>query len=379
MKKSLAVFLLLLSSAALSATEAGGEFSLLILPVRQTVPDGQYEYLSNVISGILTLNLREQKNLSLADPEGKAIPNANANYSGMLEAIRRITGLDVFLLSEYFIEKGNLHITVTVIEAGSDRVKNSYIRVMPADLDMIKNIEEMAKYIAESVSKSLPKLSRDEILSRQVASELRDRLDKDERLIASIFGNSQEIALCPLAGIATGKGIGTWSKAGPMASTPIAFEYRYLDRRLWHIGLEIDYLPFDLMQSDWHRSEVSGAILAGTHTASLVSLSWGAGLFAAWSENDASAAISYLDGDDPVYPPAKRFSLGIPLEAGISYYWDRRWFTRLRFAYNGLSYTFENLIPADYPNGAETFRYDKGFSPWSLAHFSFTIFMGMRI
>jgi len=379
MKRLFAVFQLMASSASLFASDADGKFSLIILPVRQTVPNGQYEYLRNVISGILTANLRDQGNIGLAEPTDAVFADGNASYAAMKDAAALIPGIDVVLLTEFFIKDGKLHMAVTVVEAGSDRVKNSFIRAMPADLDMIANIEQMAKYVAESVAKSLPKLSRDEILSRQVAAELRGQMDEDERLVASIFGNSHELSLCPFAGVSTGKGMGSWSKAGPMATLPLSFEYRYLDKRLWQVAVGFDYLPFDLMQADGKRSEISAKLTAGFHTASIVSLSWEIGAFAAWSLNDASAAIAYLDGEDPAFPPARRFALGIPLEASVAYYWDKRWFTRMRFSYNGLSYTFEPLAPSDYPFGAKVFLYDKGLSPWSLAHFSFVVSMGIHL
>jgi hypothetical protein len=108
-------------------------------------------------------------------------------------------------------------------------------------------------------------------------------------------------------------------------------------------------------------------------------LSWDIGAFAVWSINDASAAIAYLDGEDPAYPPSSRLAVGIPLEASVAYYWDKRWFTRMRFSYNGLSYTFENLAPSEYPFGAKTLLYNKGFSPWSFVHFSFTVSMGLHV
>lgn len=363
----------------LSALAADGKFSLLMLPARQTVPNGQYEYLGSVISGILSANLRDQGAIELVDPPDPVFTDDSAAYAAKKEAATRIPGIDVVLLTEFFIKAGKLHIAVTVIEGGSDRVKNSFIRAMPADLDMIASVEQMARFVAESVAKSLPKLSRDEILSRQVADELRDRMDEDERLVASIFRDSHEISICPFSGISTGKGMGTWSKAGPMATVPLAIEYRYLDRRLWHVGAELDYLAFDLMQADRARSEASAKIMAGIHTASIVSLSLDIGAFAAWSINDASAAIAYLDGEDPAFPPSSRLSLGLPIEASVAYYWSKRWFTRMRLSYNGLSYTVESLAPSAYPFGATAFLYDRGFSPWSLVHFSFAVSMGIHL
>jgi len=371
-----AIGLALSMAPARAQTDGKDAYALLILPVKQIVPNEQYEYLRNVISGILSLSLGGMDNIELADPpEGAA-----GDYAGALEALVGMGELDIYLLAEYFLASDGLHMTVTVLEAGSARVKESYKRVMPADLDMIRSIEDMARFVAVSVSQSLPRFSRDEILSRQVAAELKEQMDRDERRVSEIFKSSHEISLCALTGLSTGKSLASWSEAGPLATVPLALEYRYRNAGLWHLSAGIDWLPFDLMQSDPGRSEIAASIMAGTHTASLISLGWSAGLSLGWAENNASAALSAFDEfDEIVYPPAARIFLCLPVEAGLTHYVNARWFYNLRVRYSGLSWTFEGLSPDAYPNGAVEFRYRDGFSPWSLLQFSLMVYAGVRL
>ncbi|MEJ2663753.1 MAG: hypothetical protein P8107_06890 [Spirochaetia bacterium] len=382
--KKIVVFLVLFINCILllqaEGLQSAEKRTVLLLPTQDATNNEKYKHLRKYIFNILKINLQKYKNLQVIIPEQKVSVDL---YTGDFESYVRTlsehyTSAESFIFGEYFVDGRGLHVFVNVWDAASLRVKNLFVKTMPADLDMLENIDRMCIDIAGAVAKDLPPLERDILFQKQVLSGLRRQINYEEKLIEDISAKHNEIQVTPMTGLSLGRTIISWSDLGPFIAPLLYLEYtRYLTKDL-HARFGFEYLPMDLLTQNSQRYEISLQALIGFHTQSLFSFTVDAGLALIYDYNQRSAALAYTGGSDVVYPKAERFSVSIPLEVGCSIFLNDLFFINLRFRYHGLTYTFEPKAPGDYDEGNSSYLYSNGFSPWNLLCLSISTQIGFR-
>ncbi|MBN1698725.1 MAG: hypothetical protein JW881_14515 [Spirochaetales bacterium] len=363
--------------AAAGTFEEPVKQSVYFIPIHQCLEDEEYGYLAPRIYSIFSINLKNQAAIDLMTPETAASPLTLADYDldGLIDALGDALHIDACIVGDYYVSGETLHISITVVDVLSGRIKNCYIERLPADLDMIAGIEEISRRIAFEIARDLPALSREALVQKHINSRLRKKIDAEEKLLDEIGHRRHEIQAAVFSGIHTGRTVVSWSNTRPLLSPPLYFEYsRYFDNFL-HVRAAMEYLPFDLMTNDAGKYELGLGLLFGFHTESLFSFSFDAGLSLTYDDNEGSTALS--DEKDAA-EHVMRYSLSIPLQLGISWYLQPSFFLHIRLRWFGLTYTFEQLSPHDYDYGGRTLLYSNGFSPFSFLCMSLAVHAGMR-
>ncbi|MBN1697172.1 MAG: hypothetical protein JW881_06645 [Spirochaetales bacterium] len=355
---------------------------IFLLPIRNIAENAEFAHLESFIYNVLTINIKKQASLRLY-PESGAVtvpPEKHNDLEGLFSMIRGDYSIENCIVCEYYIVRDELHIIINLWDTGSFRIKNSYRKSMPTDLDMLSNIEALSSRVAENIGRVLPMLEREAILQRQVRSRLYDKLDREERLLDTVFSRHNEIQLSLFTGLNFGRTAVSMSSTGFFISPTLQCEYSRFFGDGIHMRIGLDYLAFDIMDIEDPRSEVSVEALLGFHTTSLFSVSIDAGLAFIYDYNSASSALSYrTDIEETVVKPSiERFSISLPIHFGISLYLTSSFFINMRIKYHGLTATFEPLSPDEYNEGTRLWRYYYGFSPWTLLCFSITTQVGIR-
>ena len=364
-----------------NAEETGTEKNrIILLPVKNLTDNSAYAYLSTTIYNVLEINLEKQERIYLLnnDRQEEIDSGPAIDFDDYLDFFKSDFPGSSLIVSEYYASGEKLHILVNVWDTDTLRIKNSFIETMPADLDLLDNIENMAVNISEAVAMELPPTEREAVFEEQVSASLRQKINEEEFFVEQIFAEHHELSVTPFTGISLGRTIVSWSEDGPFVSPVISLGYTYLidDTLRFHAGFE--YLGFDLLDSENERYEISFEALFGFHTKSAFSLFITGGVGASYDYNSASGALAYESGLYTIYPEIERFSVSLPVVLGFTFYFTEKFFLSLCFDYHGLNYTFEPLDPEDYNIGNTRLKYYYGFSMWNFLCLSISVNTGLR-
>ncbi len=363
-----------------SEMTASDKNRIILLPVKNLTDNSDYAYLKTTLYNVLQINLEKQERIYLLnnDRQEELDSGPSDNFDAYLDFLKETFSGVSLIVSEYYASGENLHILVNVWEIDTLRIKNSFIESMPADLDLLMNIENMAVNIAEAVARELPPTERDAIFDEQVAASLRQKINEEEQFSERIFDKHHELSITPFSGLSLGRTIVSWSEDGPFVSPVLAVGYTYLfgDSYRFHFGME--YLGFGLLGRETKRYEISFEAMFGFHTKSPFSLFVSGGFGASYDNNQASGALAYDSGYDIVYPAIERFSINLPIVLGFTIYFTEKYFISLGLNYHGINYTFEALDPEDYNIGNTRLKYVNGFSVWNFLCLSININTGLR-
>ena len=380
--KYIFIIILILTPAILYCETEILKRNILLLPITNLSNNEEYYHLKSFIFNVLKVNLEKQESIYLLYPEDdiKLIISENNNFKELNIKLKEQYNCEALILGEYYLINEELHIIINVWETGSLRLKNSFIRSMPSDLDMLKNIEEMSIEIAETIANNMPGIKREALLQKYIIKDYRDKLDNNEKLLNNILNKHHEIQFSLFSGINMGRTVVSWSDDGPFIAPAINLEYYYFFKKPIHIRVGLEYLPFDLMTRDSFRTEITLESLFGYHTQSLFSLSLDTGIAIIYDYNSMCTSLSFNNENysQRVYRESHRLSLSIPIQIGLSIYLKKSFFMNIRFKYHGFTWTIEPLEPEEYNAGNEIWKYNKGFSPWNLLCMSLTVQAGFR-
>ncbi|HEQ71765.1 MAG TPA: hypothetical protein ENN69_04685 [Spirochaetia bacterium] len=383
MKKRFACLLAaLLSLTLLSAQENTDKIRrhVILTPVTELTENAEFAYLSGTIYNVLLVNFRKQESLFILNgqAEGTDEPSGTGDFEGDAAKLRRLHPGAAAVRAEYYVAGGTLNIIINVWDLDSLRVKRTFTESMPADLDMLRNLERMAAGTAEAVAHDLPPTEREALFQKQIAARLRHRINEEEKLVEEIFSLRHELSIVPFSGIGLGRTVVSWSMLGPFISPVLNLEYSALIGDSYHLRVSCEYLGFDLTDPDPERTEFALDVMVGMHSRSLFSLSFDAGIAVIYDHNPESAALAYTLGLGEYAPSAERFSLSLPLQLGLTIYPSPHTFLAFRLKYHGLTWTIESLPPSAYDVGHEKLTYTSGFSLWNLLCMTFQIRAGVR-
>ena len=384
-KKRITIVLLLfiLNLFFLRADEEAGfnmKQKVLLLPFQQLTANAEYEWLALNIFSAFEINFKKQDSILLMTDENNIFSQSNIDSELILQKIKTEYNAQTCILGEYYVAREELHIMVRVVDMFSLRDKNCFVETMPADLDMLPNIHKMSENITLIVAKTLPALSREALVQKQIIFRLQQKLDNEEKVLNDILGKHHEIIISPFIGLHLGRTIISWARMRPMVAPPLFLEYSFFPGDFFHIRTGIEYLPFDLIVADVTRTGIGFNILFGIHTQSLFSFHIDTGIALTYDYNTYCSALTDLDENmDPIVPgEIKRLSLSIPLQFGLSLYVNRSFFSNFRICCYGLTYTFEDAEPGTYALGESALMYHNGFSLLNFLCLSITVNAGIR-
>jgi hypothetical protein len=197
---------------------------IILSPVTSLTGNQEFLYLKGTIYNVLLINLKKQERISVVNEEAGAesIINAEAAFEDYLASLSRAFPGSSVILTEYYVAKSKLNIRVNVWDITTRRVKNSFTETMPADLDLLANIEKMSANIAVAVARELPLTEREALFSKEVAASLRNKINDEDRFVEEIFSRRNEITLTPFSGLGVGRTVVSWTATGPLVS-PLLF------------------------------------------------------------------------------------------------------------------------------------------------------------
>jgi hypothetical protein len=142
---------------------------IILSPVTSLTGNQEFLYLKGTIYNVLLINLKKQERISVVNEEAGAesIINAEAAFEDYLASLSRAFPGSSVILTEYYVAKSKLNIRVNVWDITTRRVKNSFTETMPADLDLLANIEKMSANIAVAVARELPLTEREALFSKE--------------------------------------------------------------------------------------------------------------------------------------------------------------------------------------------------------------------
>jgi len=380
MKKA-ALLLFMLTPLFLHAEQPASQQKrqIILAPVTMLTENPDIAYLRGAIYNVLLINLGNQKTLDILNEKtGAAAMEQTGDLEAYIQGLASSFPGATAIMAEFYAGDEKLHVLVNVWELDTFRLKNSFIRTMPADLDMLRNIEMMASDVAIAVARELPPTEREEVFNRQVISSLRRKINDEDRLVEAIFSRHNEISGVPFSGIGLGRSVIMWSESGPVVSPLASLEYSYFFDEPYHLRAGAEFLGFNLLETAARQRELSFELLAGMHTLSSFSISADAGLSISWQYNSRSSALSHTLGLGTWYPEVTRVTLGVPIHLGFTVYFSESLFAGLRLKYHGLSWTVEPLGPESYDIGGRTLKYAWGFSPWNFLCLSINVQAGLR-
>ncbi|MBN1410800.1 MAG: hypothetical protein JW969_08135 [Spirochaetales bacterium] len=348
---------------------------LLLLPVVNLTRESEYRNLADFILNVLKVNLEKAGTLELVPVERQMRDSAD-----WLAETRKNGNADCILVSEYFVNEDRLHLMISLYEVETGRIKYGYTDILPADLDVLPNLERIGAAVAVNIVRIMPELARETLLKRKVRRRLIKKIDEEEQRLEEIQAKRSGFQAAIFSCVGIGRSVISYSPAGPLIGLSLILEYTYYFDSPFHIRFGVQYIPFDLFSFDSSRMEGSAEILFGLHNDTLFHPSLDVGLALIYDYNSASSALSGIiqPGDVLVFAPAERLSLSLPIEAGVSLFLDATSFLNIRFRYQGLTLTFEPLSPDAYEGGNRLLRYSYGFSPWSLLSFAASLQWGVR-
>jgi hypothetical protein len=370
-----------LLTVPVSAQEADHKNRIVLTPVSSLTDNKEFLYLKGTIYNVLLINLQKQERLAILNEEPGAayIINTEGETEAYLATLARSFPGAVAIVGEYYVDGDACHILVNVWDLDTLRIKNSFIETLPADLDLLPNIEKLSSRIAISVARELPPTERDALFQKQVVASLRKKINQEEQLTREIFTFHHALAVAPFTGLGTGRSVVSWNTGGPLISPVLSLDYTYFFENAMHLRFRAEYLGLaNLYAARGVQQEISLEALVGIHTISSFSFALEAGLAVTYDWNTESAALASSTPVDPTPRSIERVTLTLPLVFGFTLSLTPRFFINLSLTYNGLSYTFEPLPPSDYDSGFLHLRYASGFSPWNFINISILLKAGVR-
>jgi hypothetical protein len=385
MQKIFIGLFLLAASLPLCAQEAAASAPaknrIILAPVVSLTDNQEFMYLKGTIYNVLLINLKKQERIAVVneEPGAAAVIDAEAAFEPYLASLARAFPGSSAIMAEYYVAKARLNILVNVWDVSTRRIKNSFTETMPADLDLLANIEKMSANIAEAVARALPPTEREALFNKEVAASLRKKINDEDMFVEEIFAGRHELALAPFTGLGLGRTVISWTANGPLVSPLLSLGYSYWFDTSLHLRLNLEYLGFDLSTAFGSRQEATFEALIGINEKSSFSFSADVGLALIYDYNLHSAALAYTAGTVPEYPEARRLSLSLPIAIGFSVYLTPHVFFNLAFKYHGLTLTFEPQDYGTYDVGASQFRYYDGLSAWNFTNMAIQLQVGMRL
>jgi hypothetical protein len=125
---------------------------IILAPVTSLTDNREFQYLKGTVYNVLLINLKKQERIAVVneEPGAEAVIAAETGFESYLAALSRAFPGATAVIAEYYVASDKLHIPVNVWDVDTRRTKNSFIETMPADLDLLSNIEKMSSNIAAS-------------------------------------------------------------------------------------------------------------------------------------------------------------------------------------------------------------------------------------
>ncbi|MBN1523417.1 MAG: hypothetical protein JW904_02935 [Spirochaetales bacterium] len=353
---------------------------IILSPVAALTDSAEFDYIKGTLYNVLLINLQEQKTLDILNdrPDAEPIISKKTAFEPYLQKLQNRFPGATAIIAEYYVADEKLNVMVNVWELDTLRIKNSFIESMPADLDMLSNIELLSARIAQAVAQELGPTEREEVFNRQIAASLRKKINQEEQLVEEVYALHHEISAVLFTGIGIGRSVVSWSEKGPAVSPLVAVEYSLFFDAPYHLRFGVEYMGFNIQDFNSHQQEISAEVLFGTHTLSSFSFFADAGISITWDYNAKSAPHARTGGTEDIYPEVQRFSVGVPVHLDISMYLSPNFFIDLRLKYHGLTWTIETEGPDSYDLGALRMKYFYGFSPWNFLCLSINAQLGVR-
>lgn len=136
--------ILILLVASLSAQENTilKTRKILLLPTQDATNNEAYKHLRMYIFNVLKSNLLKYENLEVIFlNDNFSVSLYDKDFESIVKGLSEQYTVESFIFGEYFVDNRGLHVFVNVWDAASLRVKNLFMKSMPADLDMLENIE----------------------------------------------------------------------------------------------------------------------------------------------------------------------------------------------------------------------------------------------
>jgi hypothetical protein len=340
-----------------------------------------YSHIAGIVDNVLEINLKKQQTIELLVAP-VSVPWSRMSFDEANNSVWNDYKAKNCLTGEYYMNKNTLVVIVNLWDTEQKRIKDTFVKSMPNDLDMLSNLELMAREVADNIGRVLPALEREAFIAKQVNADIREQVDSEERILDRIFSNGNELQFAPGTGFNMGRTAISFSSKGCLISPSLNIEYSYLFRNNLHLRLGVEYLPFHVMDTALPVSEASAELLFGFHTMSLATLSLDLGAAVIFDRNGDSTALSYYKykGSDPfvVTRSVERVSISIPVQIGFYMYTGSPFFFNIRLRYHGLTWTIEPLEYGSYEAGSQSLKYAYGFSPWTLFFVSIALQGGFR-
>lgn len=363
-----------------SDNEESVKLEILLTPVVSLTENEEFSYLKGIIYNVLLINMKSQETLSVLNDreDAETVIMRQTEFEDYVDTLKKNFPGASAVMASYYVDENNLHLIVNVWDLDSLRVRKSFIETMPADLDMLGNIEKTASRTAIAVAEELPPTLREALFEKQIVMSLRKKINDEEKRVEEIFSHRNEICMIPFTGIGLGRTVVSWSTLGPFVSPVLGCEYSFFPDDRFHLRVGVEYLCFDVLTANPLRYEITFEALAGVHSLSLFSLSLDAGIALIYDNNPSCAALtsSYLGVH--VTPDAERLSISLPLRLGLTVYISRCFFIQMALKYHGLTWTIETEDPEAYDVGRDRLKYIYGLSPWNLLCLSFVAGSGVR-
>ena len=213
----------------LFSQEEDNSARIILLPVHSLTDNEEYKNLEGLIYNVLLINLKKQEGLVIVDTENnyEQLRLHGNDYESILDTLSRSRSAGTCVTGEYYVKDRTLHVIITIVDLDYRRLKDCYIQTLPTGLDMLSQIEAMCTAIAVSIAEQLTSLGRDALFEKQVTSELRQQIDREERILEEILSRHHEIRFTPLTGLNIGKSVVSWSRNGPFISPALGIEYTW--------------------------------------------------------------------------------------------------------------------------------------------------------
>ncbi|MBN2535689.1 MAG: hypothetical protein JXB88_22615 [Spirochaetales bacterium] len=131
--------------------------SVILLPVRNLTGNEEFASLAHTIYNVLHINLKNQESLDVIPYNRNDFDSTERK--GMEDLIKRINEVhnaETCIISDYYVSAGTLHISITVLDVLSSRIKNCFIKTMPADQGRYEVLDSMISRISSAIAKDLP-------------------------------------------------------------------------------------------------------------------------------------------------------------------------------------------------------------------------------
>ena len=351
---------------------------VLLLPVSPLVNDPASLHLKPTIYNVLKLQLEKQQSLDFINSDEEKeeqLRSLNQEAEDFETLVLRLQGVfpgATSITCEYYLDQDRFYLLVNVWDLNTRVVKRFFTESLPADLEMLENLQTIALKIAEAVAGELPPSPRESLFMEQVMEDLRDQIAREEEYSDLLEEIKHEVWVTPFSGIIAGS-ITTWTQGMPLLAPALGVEYTGYLTDLWHWRVGLDFalgIPGSYADGE---SEITLSGLFGYHTRTRLSFFVDAGLAVSYVQNPAAQALAPEAVADSELPAINRWSISLPLQVAYAYYLSPHFFINIRFRSQGLGFTIETLDKSQYSGGTEKLAYSHGFSYFNLLAFTFAL------